>query len=427
VRRRLWLALLGALALAVSGTAEPALPPVGIGSFTVKEAEALARTVSTRVEEIRGLKFKRPVPVRMVSAQEARAHFAARLAKGWSEEKARHDQKAYQQLGLLPAGFDLASGLLDTLEDQAAGYYDPETGAFSLLREMPRSAAPLLMAHELTHALDDQHFDIDAHLGAAAEDDEAMGGIAAVVEGSGTLVMTVYVLEEMQAGRLSREGLTEFQAAEGARSASLKKVPEVLQRSLLAPYILGQTFLMRGQLENLRQGVNAADLKRAYDAPPASTEQVLHPEKYWSATPEAPRVVRVPELGPQLGASWSRVAEGSLGELTLGSLVGAGMPELNGAAGLLGKGWTNAAAAGWGGDRYVHYVSGTQGLTALATVWDTPKDAEEFAGALEGHPGRRAFRYGSSVVVVAGDLKERHEAVGTAILSKLAGLQSPPQ
>ena len=404
----------------VAGTAEPATAPVaGIGSFTMAEAEALARTVSTRVEEIRGLKFKRPVPVRMVSAQEARAHFAARLAKGWSEEKARHDQKAYQQLGLLPAGFDLTAGLLDTLEDQAAGYYDPETGAFSLIREMPRSAAPLLMAHELTHALDDQHFDIDARLSAAADDDEKMGGIASVVEGSGTLVMTVYVIEELQAGRLSREGLTEFQAAETARSAGLRRVPEVLQRSLLAPYILGQTFLLRGRIENLRQGVNAADLKRAYDTPPASTEQVLHPEKYWGTTPEAPRVVRVPDLAPQLGASWSRVAEGSLGELTLGSLVGARMPELTAPTGLFGNGWTNTAASGWGGDHYVHYVSGTQSLTALATVWDTPQDAEEFANALEGGSSRRAFRYGSSVVLVAGDLKDRHEAVGTAMLQAL--------
>jgi hypothetical protein len=420
VRRHVpWLALLGALAL-VSGTAEPAAPAAVIGSFTVAEAEALARTVSTRVEEIRGLKFKRPVPVRMVTGQEARAHFAARLAKGWSAEKARHDQKAYQHLGLLPAGFDLTTSLLDTLEDQAAGYYDPETGAFSLIREMPRSAAPLLMAHELTHALDDQHFDIDGRIEAAADDDEKSGGVAAVVEGSGTLVMTVYVLQEMQAGRLSREGLTEFQAAESARSAGLKRVPEVLQRSLLAPYILGQTFLLRGQLENLRQGVNAADLKRAYDTPPSSTEQVLHPEKYWGATPEVPRVVKVPELGPQLGAAWSLAAEGSLGELTLGSLVGAGMPELTAAAGLFGQGWTNAAASGWGGDHYVHYVSGPQSLTALATVWDTPKDAEEFANALAGQTGRRSFRYGSSVVLVAGDLTERHEAVGTAILQSLS-------
>lgn len=417
--RGIAVALLTILALTAFAHADAANAPQAIGSLTVAEAENIARTVGARVAEIRGLEFKRPVPVRVVTAQEARAHFASRLEKGSSGEKAQYEQQAYAQLGLLPRGFDLATSLLDTLEDQAAGYYDPQTGAFSLLREMPRSAAPLLMAHELTHALDDQYFDIDGRLDAAAADDEATSAIAAVVEGSGTLVMTIYMMEEVQKGRLTRAGLAEFQATESARSAGLKRVPAVLQRALIAPYVLGQSFLLRGHLENLRRGVNAGDLKRAYDHPPASSEQILHPEKYWGPTVDLPREVRVPDLTPLLGKGWSPKAEGTLGELTLGSLVGATMPDLGTPAGLFGGSWTNAAATGWSGDHYVHYASGTQGVTALATVWDTPQDAQEFADALAGVAGRRAYRYGNAVVLVAGDLPDHHEAVGAAILQAI--------
>jgi hypothetical protein len=390
-----------------------------MGSLTAPDAEALARTVGARVEAIRGLQFKRAVPVRVVSAAEARAHFEARLRKSWSPDKARFEQAAYEDLGLLPRGFDLATEILDTLQDQAAGYYDPETGAFSLLREMPRSAAPLLMAHELTHALDDQHLDIEKRLTAASTDDEASSGLAAVVEGTGTLVMTVYMLQEMQAGRLTREALADFQATEGARSQSLKRIPMALQRALLAPYILGQSFLLRGRLERLRDGVDPRDIARAYEAPPLSTEQVLHPDKYWGTAPDLPIGVKVPDLTPLLAPGWRRAAFGKLGELTLGILVGATIPPLDTPGALQGSGWSNAAASGWGGDQYVHYVNGPERLTVLASVWDSQKDAEEFAAGLSSASGARAFRYDRGVVLVAGGAKDRHEAIGAAVLQAL--------
>ncbi len=420
------LAIAGCLSLTTpaapqTASARPsASVPPALGSLTEAEAEVLARSVSARVEAIRGLKFKRPVPVQVVSALEARAHFEARLRKTWSPEKARLEQSAYQDLGLLPVGFDLATQILDTLQEQAAGYYDPETGAFSLLREMPRSAAPLLMAHELTHALDDQHVDIDKRLLALADDDEASSAFAAVVEGTGTLVMTVYMLQEMQAGRLTRAALAEFQVTEGARSQSLLRAPLALQRALLAPYLLGQSFLLRGQLERLREGVDPADIARAYANPPVSTEQVMHPQKYWGEAPDLPMKVRVPSLVPDLGPGWARASEGTLGELTVGLLVGARLPPLDSPGALLGSAWSNAAADGWSGDRYAHYVSGTRRLTVLATVWDSPSDAEAFAAALSTPGGTRAFRYGRGVVIVAGDAEDRREAIGTRVLQALA-------
>jgi hypothetical protein len=142
----------------------------------------------------------------------------------------------------------------------------------------------------------------------------------------------------------------------------------------------------------------------AWEHPPRSSEQILHPEKYWdSAKRDLPKRVAVPDPSRILGAGWTRAGSGNLGELTLGSLVGAPAPdagELGAAAGA----WTNAAASGWGGDRYELWTHGDAAVVLLATVWDTALDAEEFERALpKDRAGFSVKRRGSKVGIVAGD------------------------
>jgi hypothetical protein len=83
--------------------------------------------------------------------------------------------------------------------------------------------------------------------------------------------------------------------------------------------------------------------------------------------------------------------------------------------------WTNEAAAGIGGDAYQHYSNGAKGETVLATVWDTEKDAAEFEKALRPLSGRRAYRRGAAVVVVAGDAPRQAEALASAVFAGLQG------
>src|SRR5882672_1768052 len=349
------------LALAASATAragEEARPPAdpkekSVASMKGDEARAMADRIGPQVEAIRGLKFKSQVPVRVASDASTRKHMKARMEKFWPEKQVRAEQRAWQDLGLVPSGIDLVATLLSVLEEQAGGYYDPDADTFFVLDDMPRTIAPILMAHELTHALDDQYFGIDRLVEAAKSDDDRSTALASVVEGSGTAVMTVYMVGEIKAGRLGLDVLQEFQKTEAGKGEKLMATPEILLRALITPYLLGQAFLARGDVATLAQGLKPEDLNRAFKEPPRSSEQILHPEKYWDDSKrDEPRPVPLPDLSRGLGKGWSLSAHGNLGELNLAILAGAIAPDFHTPEGNQPSAWTNAAATGWGGDMW---------------------------------------------------------------------------
>jgi len=136
------LASLAALPVAVALGAAAAPVPPSTGTMTSEDATALTRRVATAVEGLRGLRFKQPVSVKVVDDAVARAHFRQRMLKFWPEDQIRYDQQAYVNLGLTPPGTDLMTALLDLMEEQAGGYYDPESRTFYVLSDMPRSTAP---------------------------------------------------------------------------------------------------------------------------------------------------------------------------------------------------------------------------------------------------------------------------------------------
>jgi hypothetical protein len=232
--------------------------------------------------------------------------------------------------------------------------------------------------------------------------------------------MSVYMLREMQAGRIGAEAVTAYQESEAGRAERLLAAPPLLQRLLLAPYILGQSFLLRGEATRLLSGLDPEDLNRAFRDPPQSSEQILHAEKYWDESArDAPRAVRLEDLSKQLGDGWTLQAQGELGELVVAQLAGAAMPDVNSIAVAQPESWTNAAAAGWGGDRWQLYANGDQHVTVLATLWDDESEAREFDAALAAPPGLRAWRSGDAVVLVAGDPGEQAEKLARAHLRGL--------
>jgi hypothetical protein len=414
--RRFW--ELAALSLLISASAARAVQVAG--SMTAEQATALAREVSAKVEQIRGARFTRPVAVRLVDAATARAHFRERLLKFWPPDQVRYDQRIYEQLGLLKPGTDLMKTLLDVLEEQAGAYYDPETDTFFVLKGMPRATAPVLMAHELTHALDDQRFNIDGTLAKLKEDDDRATAYTAVVEGTGTVVMSLFMLQEIQAGRLSTDAVAELQKSEAGQAAKLVAAPPLIQRSLIAPYQLGQAFLLHGDpMQFTRFSPSEAD--RAFKDPPQSTEQIIHSEKYWDPERrDLPKTVNLPDLASTLGPGWRQVASGTFGELTLAVLTGLGPVDLASTRSAEPQNWTNRAATGWAGDVYQHYVNGPRAVTVLAAVWETPEDAAEFVTALKPLPGRSTVRRGDATLVLAGDLPIGADALADAVFGALS-------
>jgi hypothetical protein len=162
-----------------------------VSAMSEADATVLAETILPQVEAFRGLAFKHKVPVKLVDDAAARKHFKERLDRLLPESQMRAEQRVYEDLGLIPAGMDLRALLFDLLEEQAGGYYDPVSKTFFLLGDMPLGIVSILMAHELTHALDDQHFSLDGVIEEILADEDRTDAFGCVLEGSGTLVMSV--------------------------------------------------------------------------------------------------------------------------------------------------------------------------------------------------------------------------------------------
>ena len=146
----------------------------------------------------------------------------------WSvdqEDQLAVSQDAYRLLGLWPAEVDILDVLLEAMEEQAGGFYDPRQRSFYLLDDMPAAAAGMLIAHELTHALEDQYFDLDGRLRESLGDDDRALALSAVHEGSATLLMTIYSLEESARGHADpagMDGLGQSGAGQGKVLADLR-------------------------------------------------------------------------------------------------------------------------------------------------------------------------------------------------------------
>ncbi len=351
-------------------------------AWTQAQLEATSAAIQIQVEELRGAKFLRPVQVKVTDAKGLREYVAQREAATMSKERLHRDEVVPKLLGLVAPGLDLRALEMEVLEGQVGGFYDPATDTFFLMDTMRGGVAKVILAHELTHALDDQLFDIDKLLASAGGETDAELAFRSVVEGSGTNLMNRWTIAHGK--ELSMEEIQEFQSM-GADA--LKKAPPLMWKPLLASYLAGDGFLSRAGGMNL--GLKPAkpeDVERAFREMPRSTEQILHPDRYWDPKQREEPVSVAIDVKP-LPQSWTLLGQDTLGELALGLLTTPpadrkGLDPSNAFA-IMSIRFTNKAAEGWGGDRLVLLGRGDDRFLQLVTVWDSPKDADEFAGAVE--------------------------------------------
>ena len=255
-----------------------------------------------------------------------------------------------------------------------AGYYRPEQKDIAVVDTdgLLDAYAPWTLAHEYVHALQDQHFDIEATVDAAPQGD-AQTAVGALVEGDATLLMTALALNDALSGTPPPAG-TE-QVGLTADAAGMADFPPALGRELLFPYLDGLDFVQRVWG---RGGWAAVD--DAWADPPRSTEQIMHPERY---PDDVPVTVALPDVARRMGEGWRGGARSTMGELRLSILVaGTGSLDVP-LVPLGGLELPNAEAAdGWAGDR-IATVDGPGGAWGVVwqTAWDSPEDAAEFAAA----------------------------------------------
>jgi hypothetical protein len=288
------------------------------------EHAAPVATIAARVERIRGLRFRRsPRPVEVSPAQAQRDGLED-LDRSYPAARRHADEEVLKLVGLLQPSIDLRHVSATVFGQGVAGYYDPRTKRLRIVRGAQttnRFLEEITLAHELTHALEDQRFGLD--LEATSGSDDAALARLALVEGSATAVMFTYAERHFT----SDQTLGGLFASLGQDTGDL---PPFVEAQLLFPYLAGQRFVQ----ELYRTGDNGWSVLNTADhfRPPASTEQVLHPQKY--LTVEQPDRVRV-DARRVLGKGWRRLAAGTWGEWATGELIGNPGP-----------------AEGWGGDRY---------------------------------------------------------------------------
>ena len=316
------------------------------------------RRVAARLERVRKLEFEKLPPVRQVTSEKAREEGLAALDRDYPAKRRAADEEVLGLLGLLPEGSDLRKLAGEIFGEEVAGYYDDRRKRMTLVADGRGGSeeAEITLAHELTHALEDQHFGLGPEEGAF--DDERTAH-AALIEGTATIAMLDYSARYLTGGGVRRrELLAGLELVDLLESES--GLPPYLQRSLVFPYAAGARFV--DAIGTWRQANRALR-----GDGPASTEQVLHPAKYRAREP----ALRVRPARP-LGAAWRRAAGGTIGEFDTGELIRTSDSPVR----------AERAAAGWGGGRYALWRRGSRRVLALAWRWDTPRDAAEFASAL---------------------------------------------
>ncbi|MCA9880956.1 MAG: hypothetical protein KC442_24325 [Thermomicrobiales bacterium] len=283
--------------------------------------------------------------------------------------------RALIAIGLLPEGSDLQQLTLELLGDQVAGFYDPLTDEMYVIRDGAFSAEAYYYAHEVVHALQDAYLDPDdlMEVVESDNDDESLA-MAALYEGDAVAVSNDYLAAHPD---LAFDLMREAGSAVGA--SGLDRAPAPMVATLVFPYTAGLPFVTLLREDGGWDAVNAA-----YADMPASTEQVLHPEKY--AQRDQPVTLALPTPAEALGSGWREVHQNTLGELQVALLLadlppGRGFNTLTGSIELPAP--ARNAAAGWDGDRYALWAD-TAGQETLVwrTAWDTEQDARAFAAAL---------------------------------------------
>jgi hypothetical protein len=258
--------------------------------------------------------------------------------------------------------------------EQIAGYYDPKRKRLAVVSGGASSngvIAEIILAHELNHALEDQAHGIDDD--PATGTDDRQSADTALVEGTATVVMEDYIERFVPPAA----ALTGALSAAGPAAAATEKIPPYIQDSLEWSYTGGADFVR----ELRRVGDGWKLVNRALgEKPPASTEQILHPQKYVDFEP--PVRVRIGELG--LGDGWKRSSRGTIGEYDTRALLELGVEGVRAADGATGWGggsyeaWRNEAAA----DGCDEDPCRAANVLVVRWAWDNPTEARQFEAVL---------------------------------------------
>lgn len=422
--RGLLVSIAAATLLAMAG-ARYASAQAENGRVDASEAAAVEQTI----QEVRRLKLKNKVPVVVRSTEEAGKLLEAELESEYTPEAIETDGRAGALIGLYPPGINLKAANMSLLESQVIAFYDFKKKIMvvvngALEREFPGQAPELqtkldnmILAHEFTHALQDQNFDFGAKDEALKSNGDRALALHSVAEGDATIAGYACMLGRMDSAILATliGNLKSFsQTFTGAAAG----VPRGVAEPLIFQYTDGVRFVAQAYQRGGWEAVN-----KLYSEPPQSTQQIVDPSLYFDH-PTLPDTVTVAGYQSRM-TGWHKSDEDTLGELGLRIILentrGTASPDLT-------------LAAGWAGDRIVMLRRGETVSVIWLLAFRNPDSAARFAAvyrkALDRMHGRpaphRVELKGSGVLVMIGEAAAHFDRLGPAVWKASAITPPPP-
>jgi hypothetical protein len=352
-----------------------------------KRTVAECARITKKLEAFLGPKFRGPVPVQVMTRDELGAFAREAFLRETPKDVIEAQQRLAERLHLVPKGYDIFEKQIEMLQVGALGLYDPQTDRFYLVKGSGSPGTGLFMvtvAHELVHAYRDVDKDYQARTVAAMREDADWGqAIRFLVEGDATLLGEAIGLAtamnkdpDWAMPAVKVKGADPEATMRVARAnPKLQEFPLVLRESLMGAYVYGLAFAVRVYEHG---GLEA--LAAAYDRPPRSTEQALHPEKYLGPDVDEPTVFTGGDPTAALGEGWRLVLSDAVGELDVRILFFE----------VLGEKRAMHAAAGWDGARFFFCAKpDAPEFLGIVSTWDTEEDARQFADAWVAWASRR--------------------------------------
>jgi hypothetical protein len=364
---------------------QPQHPPQPSQPISKAQAKELFRSVDEILRFVSsdtGLPIKHSVKRKLITKQSVENYVEKRIKEDKDTQKLERSSAILKKFGLLPENYDLHSEFLRLLAEQVAAYYDAKTKTVSLLDWVQPDQQKPVLAHELTHALQDQAVNLERWALAGAKDDsplpdnqeelaeEAQAARQAVTEGQAMVVFLDYSLAPMGKDVLSAPEIVDVMRAgmgDSADSPVFARAPMFIKESLLMPYTFGVDFVRYVLVNKGKQAAYAGMLEH----PPVGTRQVMQPETYLAGEVVPP--LKVPDLDKLVGPDYERYDFGEMGEFDVYLLTRQYAPDKD----------AKEIYPHWRGGYYfaVHRKGTPKEQVALLYLshWDSPEAAEAFS------------------------------------------------
>ncbi len=294
--------------------------------ITKAQAKELFRSVDQILQfasQDTGLPIEHKVKRNLITRESVEKYVDKRMKDDKDAKRLEQSRLVLQKFGLLPPGYDLHAEFLRLLGEQVAAYYDPKTQSVNLLDWVQPDTQKPILAHELTHALQDQKVGLEKWELAGAKDDaalpdqqeysveEAQAARQCVTEGQAMAVLFDYTLAPLGKDILTAPEVVQKMRATMADSNDspvFAAAPMFLKESLLMPYTFGLDFVQTVLANKGKQAAYAGMLLN----PPIDTRQIMQPETY--LLDQAVAALTIPDLDKLVGPAYERFDFGGMGE-----------------------------------------------------------------------------------------------------------------